>query len=149
MNPRSDLAEAREEPVVSIRVKGSELNNQPEVLLTESIDQTLGDLLGYRAREAVYDHLERRCYMARDEIPRRLGEFCNVLDTNFGKGGHTIQRMIAKRFYAKLDRTFVELPGCTLADYVQKASHSSTHSMNVPITTTTVTTYVVPDSTRL
>jgi len=148
MNPRSDLASARDEPVVSIRVKGTEVN-KPDLILTESIDQTLGDLLGSRAKEAVYDHLERRCYMARDEIPRRIVEFCGVLETNFGKGGRTIERMIAKRFYGKLDKAFVEQPGYTLADYVESVTRVSNHSMNIPITTTTVTTYVGCDSTRL
>ena len=118
----------------------------PEIALLESIDQVLVDLLGRRAREAIYDHLERRYYMSRDEIPRRLVEFCSVLDINFGKGGHTIQRAIARRFYSKLERKFTDYPGYTLLDYVDHATQPRNHMVNPQIATKTFTTAVVADS---
>jgi hypothetical protein len=118
----------------------------PEVILVECIDQVLVDLLGHRAREAIYDHLERRYYMSRDEIPRRLVEFCSVLDINFGKGGHTIERTIARRFYSKLEKKFTDYPGYTLLDYVEQATQSRNGMVDLPITTTTVTTRGVSDA---
>ena len=149
MAPKPDLDSARatDEPGVCIHAKGSELNaKQPGLVLLESIDEALVDLLGRRAREAIYDHLERRCYMARDEIPNKLGQFCSVLETNFGKAGITIERTIAKRFYSKLEKTFIDYPGCSLVDYVRRATELNYDSINIPITTTTVRAYVVPDS---
>jgi len=148
MVPESDFDNVghSEPPVVCIRARGSELNaKEHDVLLVESIEQTLGDLLGRRAREAIYDYLERQCYMSRDEIPARLGEFCSILQSNFGKGGHTIQKTIAKRFYSKLEKPFVDIPGYTLTDYVQRAANHSDLSIDVhdvPMTTTSVTTSV-------
>jgi hypothetical protein len=125
---------------MSVKITGSHLNDRrPNALLLESIDQALTDLLGRRAKEAIYDHLERRCYMARDEIPGRLADFCGVLEANFGKGGFTIERTIAKRFYARLDRPFIEYPGYTLPDYVNLATRPSPPPLNLPVTTTTVT----------
>jgi len=127
-------------------LKESELAKKPEPLLLEAIDQTLADLLGRRARNAIYDHLERKCYMSRDEMPQRLGEFCDLLDANFGKGGKTIQRTIAKRFYSKLNRSFQEHPECTLIDYVEMIN--SHPPSGVPLTTASVTTRVYSGTTE-
>jgi hypothetical protein len=110
-------------------------------LLLEAIDETLADLLGRRARDAIYDHLERKCYMSRDELPKRLGEFCSVLEANFGKAGRTIERTIAKRFYSKLEKKFTDYPEYTLVDYVEKTTPRP--STGIPLTNTTVTTCTV------
>jgi hypothetical protein len=140
---------ANPEDGACLRIDGSELKaKNSELLLLEAIDQALVDLLGRRARESIYDHLERKCYMARDEVPQRLGEFCDVLHANFGKAGRTIERTIAKRFYSKMERKFVDYPGYGLADYVERvSSHPSQLTIDVPITTTTVTMYVFPGQT--
>jgi len=95
--------------------------NDIEALILESVDEALGDLLGRRAREAVYDYLERNCFMARSEIPKSLGEFFSALERTFGKGSKTIGKVIAKKLYAKLGLTFVELPNAECKDYVELA----------------------------
>lgn len=95
--------------------------NRSEPMLLQCVDEALADLLGCRARKAVYDHLERQLYLARDQIPRRMSEFSRVLEANFGKGGATIERAIARKFYLKLEMPFVIYPGFRLEDYVRKA----------------------------
>ena len=136
-----------DETVVGIRIKGSDLNSKRhDHLLIESIDEALVDLLGHRAREAIYDYLERRCYMAREEIPFRLDEFSGILEANFGKGGRTIERTIAKRYYSRLEKPFVDNPTYSLVQFVQKANSRFNPGINVPITTTTITTSVVDAS---
>jgi len=147
LDPKPDAEREKEnpEPGVCLRVSGSDFESKKrELLLLESIDQGLVDLLGRRARDAIYDHLERKCYMAREEIPQRLGEFCNVLHVNFGKAGTTIERTIAKRYYSRLEKKFIDYPGYGLVDYVEKASSKpSQPAVDVPITTTTVTTFTL------
>lgn len=144
--PNVETQPANNESGACIRINTSEIKaKDPELLLLEAIDQALGDLLGRRAREAIYDHLERKCYMAREEMPQRLGEFCDILRDNFGKAGTTIERTIAKRFYSRLEKRFIDYPGYGLVDYVEKASSQpSQRTIGLPITTTTVTTYVFP-----
>lgn len=88
-------------------------------LLLESIDEALTDLLGRKAREAVYDYLERNCLVARNELPARLEAFVTLLDDTFGKGSKTIGRVVAKRLHSKLEWEFVEVPGYGLVDYVE------------------------------
>ncbi len=137
---------ANAESGACIRINASEIKSKDiEHMLLESIDQTLADLLGRRAREAIYDHLARKCYMAREEMPQKLSEFCQILQDNFGKGGTTIERAIAKRFYSRLEKRFIDYPGYGLVDYVEKACSQPSQSqptLGFPITTTTVTTYV-------
>jgi hypothetical protein len=142
--PKAEAEPANADARGRIHINGSESKaKDPELLLLEAIDQALGDLLGRRAREAIYDHLERKCYMAREEMPQRLGEFCDILHVNFGKGGSTIERTIAKRFYSKLEKKFIDYPGYGLVDYVEKASfESGQRTVGLPITTTTVTTHI-------
>ena len=88
-------------------------------LLLEAIDEALTDLLGRRAREAVYDYLERNCLVARNELPTRLEAFLTLLDDTFGKGSKTIGRVVARRLYSKLEWEFIEVPGYELVDYVE------------------------------
>jgi hypothetical protein len=142
--PNAETEPANPEPGACINIKGCELNaKNPETLLLESIDQALVDLLGRRAKEAIYDHLERKCYMARDEIPQRLGEFCDILHANFGKAGTTIERSIVRRFYSRMEKKFIDYPGYGLVDYVEKAKPKPSQcTVGFPITTTTVTTYI-------
>jgi len=71
-------------------------------LLLESLDDVLADLLGKSVREAFYDHMERNYYFARDDVPKRLGDFLLLLERTFGKSGRTIERAVAKRLYTKL-----------------------------------------------
>ena len=65
--PDAEREKANPGPSVCLRVSGSDFESKKrELLLLESIDQGLIDLLGRRARDAIYDHLERKCYMARE-----------------------------------------------------------------------------------
>lgn len=90
-------------------------------LLLESIDEALTDLLGRRAREAVYDYLERNCLVARNQLPNRLEPFLTLMDETFGKGSKTIGKVVAKRLYSKLEWEFIEVPGYELIEYVEAA----------------------------
>jgi hypothetical protein len=92
---------------------------ESDILLLEAIDQALADLLGTRSIEIIYDHLERNCSMSRRDVPERLVDFCHLLETTFGRGAVTIERTIAKKFYSKLGRKFIDYPGYTLVEYVK------------------------------
>jgi len=90
-------------------------------LLVESTDEALTGLLGARACEAIFEHLERNCLLTREEIPNRLADFFGLMDETFGKGGKTIAKVIAKRLYTKLGWEFVETPTYEFEDYVRVA----------------------------
>lgn len=98
-----------------------DIRDNLDALILESVDETLGDLLGRKAREAVYDYLERNHFMARSEIPKCLDEFFSALERTFGKGSKTIGRVIAKKLYVRLGLEFNELPNTECVDYVELA----------------------------
>jgi hypothetical protein len=104
--------EEREEAVFSPVLKG-----YLTVLLLDSIDDTLSDILGTRVREAFYDHLERQYRMGRTEIPDRLGEFLRVLYETIGVGSEALGRAIAKTMYKKLGWEFIDVRGYQLSDH--------------------------------
>jgi len=87
------------------------------VLLLESIDDTLSEILGTRVREALYDHLERHYRMGRTEIPDRLGEFLRALYEAMGVGSEAVGRAIAKTMYKKLGWEYIDVEGYQLSDH--------------------------------
>ncbi len=90
-------------------------------LLSDSIDETLTDLLGTRAREAVYDHLERNHSIARDEIPENTDELFKLFEHNFGATSkRVIGRVIAKKVYSKLDWEFHTIASFEFTDYLER-----------------------------
>jgi len=90
-----------------------------ESLLLECINEALTSLLGARSREAVYDNLERTRFLARNEIPKHLDVFFQVLEEILGKGSKVIGTAIAKKLYSKLDLEFANTPKLEFADHLQ------------------------------
>ena len=90
-------------------------------LLSDSISEALTDILGSRAREAVYDYMEREHSVGRNEIPEHLDSFFTLFEDTFGvEGKKVIGRMIAEKVYAKLDWQFESLPNLEFVDYLER-----------------------------
>ena len=89
-----------------------------EDLLLQCIDEVLADLLGTKAKEAVYDHLERNHSLSRSDIPRHMNKFVELLEETFGKGSKTIGKAIVKRLYEKLEWKFYDNPGYEFMDHL-------------------------------
>jgi hypothetical protein len=90
-------------------------------LLSDSISETLTDLLGSRTREAIYDYMERKHFVGRNDIPENLDTLFTIFDDTFGVNGtKVIGRTIAKKVYAKLDWEFESLPSLEFADYMER-----------------------------
>lgn len=90
-------------------------------LVGESIDQALDDLLGRRAKEAIYDYLERNNSLARDDIPKNMEKFFRLTEETFGKASRTIARCIVKRLWEKLGWKFEGINGFEFSDYLEMA----------------------------
>ena len=88
-------------------------------LLIDSVDQALGDLLGGRIRDQIYDYLAAHHNYGREEIPRRIDDFYAFLENTFASGGKTIGRTIIRRLFDKLGYEFVNVPGFEFFDYLE------------------------------
>jgi hypothetical protein len=90
-------------------------------LLSDSISETLTDLLGSRTREAIYDYMERKHFVVRSEIPEHLDNLFTIFEDTFGiNATKVIGRTIAKKVYAKLDWEFESSPNLEFADYLER-----------------------------
>lgn len=79
------------------------------------------DLVGSRAREAIYDYMERKHSVGRKEIPEHLDRLFTLFEDTFGIGGKkVIGRIIAKKAYSKLGWEFESLPNLEFADYMER-----------------------------
>ena len=90
--------------------------------LLESIDETITGLLSREVVKSLYLNLKTVHSIPRDEVPYRLDILISTLERIFGlRGSKTICKAIAKKSYAKLDLTFLDIPNRTLLDHVQEA----------------------------
>ncbi len=88
----------------------------------ESLDESLGSVLGEVVRLALYDVLEKHHSIARNQIAERLNDFTLALERSLGATpSKTMGRVIAKRLYSKLGLIFVEKANWRLPDYVEEA----------------------------
>ena len=92
-------------------------------ILLESIDETISNLLSKKVEDALYTHLERVRSVPKDEIPYRLDVLSSTLEDTFGSTGSlTISRAIARRLYAKLEMSPINVtPARTLKEYIENA----------------------------
>ena len=92
------------------------------VLLTETIDETITTLLSREVVDALYLHLQKVHSISKDEVPCKLEILCSTLERTFGRpGSMTICKAIARRLFAKLDLTFTNSPNRTFLEYVEDA----------------------------
>jgi len=78
-------------------------------------------VLGEIVRDAIYNHIETRHQLKREEIPRRLEVFHKALMGIIGAGAKIIEKLIAKRLYSRLGLSFIEHEDWTLVEYVEDA----------------------------
>jgi len=91
-------------------------------LVWESVDDVLNGLIGKKPTEAIYDYLERRFSVARDDIPQHTETLFEVVKVLFGKKGCTvISTCIAKRVFENLGWEFVQVQGFGFSDYIEMA----------------------------
>lgn len=87
-----------------------------------ALEETLTDLLGPHALNALYLHLHKHHLVEREQLPYRIETTCTFLQETFGTGGgSTIGKLVARRLYHKLNLHFNERYGCGLLDYVEDA----------------------------
>ena len=93
--------------------------NFEEVLL-EAIDEGLS-LLGESAKRAVYFHLEKTFKMNRLDIPYKIEEFTDAIETIFGTGAKILEIQIMKCLFKKVGYTFKHYPrqkNLTFTEYI-------------------------------
>jgi hypothetical protein len=96
------------------------MSREIQGLFTDSVDEVLEDLLGFRVRQTIYDPLEEKG-VHREELLRSLDYLNHFLDQNLGVAGKTIQKEIAQRFCEKTGRQLADIE-LRYSDYVEQGS---------------------------
>jgi hypothetical protein len=97
-------------------------------IVCQAIDQTLEELLGPKAVEAIYVLLNRKFGVDRNELPYRVPTIRFILEDMFGvKGMHVIERKVAKNLYDRLLLPFNDEQGLTLEDYLKLCKETISH----------------------
>jgi len=73
--------------------------------LLQAIDDTLG-MLGQKTGDLVYDYLQKRFGLMKDEIPARPEAFSKGLLSLFGSASKHLEVSIIEKFYKKLGIKF-------------------------------------------
>ena len=68
----------------------------------ECVEQTLTDLLGVRAREALLDYLARHYGLGRSDLYEHPRELWVLLEESLNKGGIEVEKQIVRRLYSGL-----------------------------------------------
>ena len=92
----------------------------------ESIRQALLDAVDYGllatgeiVRAVIYQRIEERHHVRRDEIPDKLDAFYAALKELLGGSAELIKRLITKNLYERLGLKFTQHEEWTLTDYVR------------------------------
>jgi hypothetical protein len=102
----------------SVRLTEEDPIHEANALILESVDETLGDLLGTRVRETVYDCLKEYRSIVPSEIPKNLTEFFAALDGTLGK---KVGKLIAKELDIRLGLKSLKSSNPECRDYVELA----------------------------
>jgi hypothetical protein len=92
-----------------------------EALLGSCIDHVLIEVLGNKARESIYDYIERNYGVPREDIPTNMSKFFALTGEAFGSGSRTIARCIVKRMWQEMGWAFTDTPGLEFWDYMEIA----------------------------
>jgi len=85
--------------------------------LLQAIDETL-EMVGRSTRSEVFDWIEKRFMMRRDEIPTRLDDFSRCLHEIFGSSSKLIESNIVRSIYRRLGRKLELRRQFRLIDYI-------------------------------
>ena len=76
-----------------------------EELLLEAINEGLS-LLGESGKQVLYFHLEKNFKINKQDIPNRIEEFTDAIETIFGNGAKILEIQIMKCLFRKVGHTF-------------------------------------------
>jgi hypothetical protein len=93
-------------------------------ILLEAVDYGLM-VLGEIVRQTIYGRIEKDHGLKRADIPEQLDAFHTALGSVLGASAKTVERLIAKNLYQRLNLNFTPRPEWTLIEYVDHAKTTS------------------------
>lgn len=88
--------------------------------LLEAVDYGL-IVLGKIVRQAIYERIEKDHGLKLADIPEQLEAFHKALESTLGVSAKTVEKLIAKNLYSRLELNFTAHDSWTIVDYVNHA----------------------------
>jgi hypothetical protein len=92
-------------------------------ILNESIDSAFS-ILGEQSKNAIYNYLQKKFGINKQDIPQKLDDFSHALEEVFGLGARHLEILIMKKLHEKICSTYKWegpswlLPDLTFRKYV-------------------------------
>lgn len=94
-------------------------------ILFDVVDETLKRVFKEAGAEAIYNYIENKCHLKREEIAEKTEVFSAGLERMLGSGALVIEKLMLKNLYRKLGLKFTEKEGYGFSDYVKELRKSA------------------------
>ena len=89
-------------------------------LLLDAVDETLRHVFKEEGAKVIFDFLENKCNLKREEIGEKPEDFSAGLERFLGSAAPVMEKMILKNLHSKLELKFEEKEGYQFSDYVKE-----------------------------
>jgi hypothetical protein len=105
---------------VTERLSTIEKTRSLDDLLLEVVDETLKQIFREAGVRVIYDYIENKCHLKREEIAEKPEVFSANLKRLLSSGAPVIEKMILKNLYHKLQLEYTEKAGYRFSDYLKE-----------------------------
>jgi len=89
-------------------------------LLLSAVDETLKQVFREEGVKVIYDYLENKCHLRREQIFEKPQVFSADLERLLASASLVIEKMVLKNLFSKLELEFEERQGYEFLDYIRE-----------------------------
>ena len=113
-----------EKPTASVNTKRDdevcEKTGKLADLLLSAVDETLKQVFKEAGAQVIYNFIENKCHLKREEIAEKPAVFSADLKKLMVSAASLIEKMILEKLYSKLELKFEEKQGYEFSDYLRE-----------------------------
>ena len=106
-----------------------------EKILLEAVDESFREL-GESGKQTIYFHLEKKYKIRKQDIPHKIEDFTEALESIFGLGAKLLEIEIMKNLFTKIGFRQPKLYNQHDLEFTKYIESARTHGMR-PVTTVT------------
>jgi len=110
---------------VTKRLRTVEKTGRLDDLLLSVVDETMLQVFREAGTKAIYDYLENKYHLKREEIAEKPEVFSAGLERLMVSAAQMIEKLILKNLYRKLGLKFEEKKGYEFSDYIKELRKSA------------------------
>ena len=104
------------------RLCNVEITGRLDDLLLTVVDETMRQVFREAGTEAIYNYIENKCHLKREEIAGKPEVFSAGLERLLDSAALVIEKLILKNLHSKLELKFEEKKGYEFSDYIKELS---------------------------